>query len=274
METSHSEQRRKENECQILDRARALCPLFPTGNITFSERPDFRIETDTGSVGIEVTQLFRLRKEIEAYHRGIVSLAEKKFYELPGALPIFVNAAFLTDEQCKRENPQGWLRLIDRKTGPKKYKMADSLKDFVGRHVQEGRFGTFTDRETGGQPHADTLPTSFEVIHVNNAEIPAWCCGESANMLLDGMQLCGELSARITEKNEKLRDYRMNTVGMPIWLLIYNGLSLSESFWVPPSISDWTFASDFDKVLLFSEEKRRVFELGTYSSATALQTQT
>lgn len=264
MEISHKELRRKESESRILECARAICALFPTGEITFSERPDLRIEAETGPIGIEVTQLFRLPAREEAHHREISLSAEKKFYELPGVPPVFVNAAFLADEQCERENREGWLRLIDRKTGRKKDKMANSLMDFVNRHVQAGRLGTFADREIDGQFHDDTLPTGFEVIHVSTGQprVP-WRSGESANMSLDPGPLYTALCATIMKKNENLLDYRINAPGMPIWLLIYIGPSLSQSVWVPPSIGDWKFAYNFDRVLLFSAEKGRVYDIAS-----------
>ncbi|MGA2880957.1 MAG: hypothetical protein ABSG13_18560 [Bryobacteraceae bacterium] len=262
-----------------MERARTICPLFPAGEIVFSECPDFRVETDAGSIGIEVTQLFRLSMETTAHHREVVLLAEKKFYQLPAAQlpaaqPVFVNVGFLSDEQCERENRKGWDRLIGEKTGRKKHKLANSLTDFVDRHIQAGRFGTFADREMDGQLHTDTLPTGFEVIHVSTTQLQVpWRCGESANMSLDERQLYDDLHATITKKNEKLRNYRMNAVAIPIWLLIYSGPSLTESVWVPASIGDWSFASDFDRVLLLSIEKARIFEVATFRPATIPGTQ-
>jgi hypothetical protein len=264
MGTSLKEQTKKESERRILERARAICPFFPAGETKSSECPDFRIETDGGSVGIEVTRLFRLPMETQAFHREVVSVAQETFHELQEAQSVFVNVDFLSDEQCERENRKGWDRLVDKKTGSKKHKLASSLTDFVSGHVRAGTFGTFQDREMDGQFHADTLPTGFEVIHVSPTPIQTpWRCFESANMPLDEGQLYADLHSTIAKKTEKLRNYPMNAVAIPIWLLIYSGPSLTESVWVPPTISEWSFSSDFDKVLLLSIEKARVFEIAT-----------
>jgi hypothetical protein len=268
MEVLSKEQSKKLRERQILERARAIYPEFPPGLITPSECPDFCIEGDSGSIGIEITSLFRLPMNTPAHHKQVVSLAEGKFYESAMAPPVFVNIGFLSDEQCERENQKGWRWLIDKNSGSKKDKLANSLTDFVRRHAAAERFGTFSDREMDGQLHADTLPTGFEVIHVSASQVRApWQCGESANMSLDTSHLLVDLHGIITKKNEKLRNYRANAVGIPIWLLIYSGLSLCESVWVPPSIGVWRFPSDFDRVLLLSIERSRVFEIATFNPA-------
>jgi hypothetical protein len=275
MEDLSKEQKKKLGERQILERARAICPQFPTGPITPSECPDFLIEGDAGSIGIEVTQLFRLAMDTPAYHRKIVSLAESTFYESATAQPVFVNVLFLTDEQCERENRKGWCWLTDKKTGGKKEKLAASLADFVKRHAAAGRFGTFSDREMEGQLHADTLPTGFEVVHVSGGRPlrEPWHCGESANMSLDETALYSDLRETITKKNEKLRNYRTNLPSIPIWLLIYSGITVPESVWVPPTLREWRFASDFDKVLLLSVERWQIFEIATFNPAMVPGTQ-
>jgi hypothetical protein len=136
--TSYKEQKKKDSERRILEDARRKCSLFPDGEIISFERPDLRIKTDTGWLGIEVTQLFRLPMKVEASHREVCRLAERMYYASPDAFPVFVSVTFLDDEQCQRENPKGWIRLTDPKTGRKKGKIVSSLVEFVLHHVRTG----------------------------------------------------------------------------------------------------------------------------------------
>ena len=52
---------KKQMERWFLTAARELSSVFPGGDIAEGERPDFRIQTGQGTIGIEVTQLFRPR---------------------------------------------------------------------------------------------------------------------------------------------------------------------------------------------------------------------
>jgi hypothetical protein len=260
MATSSEEQ--KDSERRILEDARSKCSLFPDGEIIISERPDLLIKTETDWLGVEVTQLLRLPMQIEAFHQEVRVLAERMYHASADTLQIFVNVSFLDDERCQRENPKGWSRLIDRKTGRKKDKMARSLVEFVVRHVRRGDFGTFSQREMDGQVGGDTLPTGFEVIAIwTGGPFFSWRSGESATMQLDAQQVKRHICATINKKNDDLKNYRPEAGKMPVWLLLYSGPSVSQSLWVPPDIVEWKFSFDFDKVLLFSANDVKVFEI-------------
>ena len=66
----------------------------------------------------------------------------------------------------------------------------------------------------------------------------------------------------IGKKNALLPKYRAKCVDTPIWLLIYSGLSVAQGIPIPCSVSEWRFAFDFERVLLFSGMDNRVFEIG------------
>ena len=68
------------------------------------------------------------------------------------------------------------------------------------------------------------------------------------------------LTSVIAEKNARLPHYQ--AVVARVWLLIVVDLfPLSGSFSVPRTVETWKFSFDFEKVLLFSREDTRVFEL-------------
>ena len=256
---------KKNSERRILEAARAICPLFPSGEIELSERPDLLIRTDTGSLGIEITELLRpkvgksLRPvENEAFHRKVLRLAEKNYDSAPDAKPVWVGAAFLDEEQCSHENPEGWSRLNDQKTGNKAEKMSKALAEFVERRVLRGICPvTFSKREMPGESDDDVLPTGFEAIGISTFGLPLWTSCESAS-------LCplkpDQLDLAIQKKNKLLPQYRHSVPGTPIWLLISSRVARGVP--IHPSVTEWKFAFDFEKVFLFSEMDNQIFEIG------------
>jgi hypothetical protein len=113
-----------------------------------------------------------------------------------------------------------------------------------------------------GQIGGDTLPAGFDIIVVCTGEpIVPWRSDECATMSLDAQQVKRQLCAKIGKKNDDLNNYRPEVGEMPVWLLLYSGPSVSQSLWVPADIAEWKFSFDFDKVLLFSANDAKVFEI-------------
>jgi hypothetical protein len=256
---------KKEGERRVLEAARNVCCTFPAGEILLAEEPDLRINMGAEWLAVEVTELVRPSTENsfppvqdEAFHRKVVRLAEEKYYQRPNAEPVCVCVCFLDEKRCERENREGWNRLVDKRTGRKLDKMADSLVEFVNRRPVHGvGSATFKKREMPGQTDSDTLPTGFEIIGISLAPGP-WRSGESGTIPPLDRQ---ELVVAIANKNALLPGYRANIPGTPIWLLIYSGAAVSHGVPVPKSIRDWEYDFDFERVFFFSCMDNRVFEL-------------
>jgi hypothetical protein len=244
-------------EKQTLEAARRASSLFPHGEVELFDEPDLRINTGAGLLYVEHTELVRPAiengfrpVEAESFHRGVVRLAEK-FYRESGGRPVAVLALFLDDQRSKLENPDGWHRLTERKTGSKREKMARSLAEFVKERYVPGA-GTITFK------WRNELPTGFEVISISPPLHSSWQTSESGNIEpLDAEQL----AAIIREKNEILPKYRARGSNSPIWLLIASGPSVAKGVPIPKGIGEWKFAFDFDRVLLFSGMDNKVFEI-------------
>ena len=261
---SKSYDSQKECERRILEAARCVCRLIPPGDIELSKPgwPDLMIKASAGEVTVEVTELHRLEGENpfapvqeESFHQEVVRLAEEYRAGLD-AQTVSVVAFFLGDAECKRENPEGWRRLTDKKTGPKRDKMARSLAEFVKNHpVPMGGALVFEEREMVGQMGGDTLPAGFEVVSISSTP-DRWESAESATTpTLERDQL----AAVIGKKNELLPKYRAECRGTPIWLLIY--APVAQGIRMPRSIAEWRFAFDFERVLLYSGVEFQVFEI-------------
>jgi hypothetical protein len=82
----------KQLEKSFVESARQICSLFPPGELTECESPDFLLTTDSGVFGIEVTQLFQpkraakfARREVESFHQKVVLHADELYRQADGA---------------------------------------------------------------------------------------------------------------------------------------------------------------------------------------------
>lgn len=237
----------KQLEKSFVEAARQSCSLFPAGELTECERPDILLKTSSGVLGIEVTQLFQPkgdakfeRREVESFHQKVMLRAKELYRQADGAL---VDVRVYYTDYC------GGKRKVDA--------MACLLAQFVRAHYCVGQPPAHFRRR---DPDVE-IPGGFNSISIatpNPGATGTWWSGESGNtLLLDYEQL-----ASLVEKKNKLLPCYYAKAGR-VWLLIVVDLfPLSGSLSVPRDVETWKFSFDFEKVLLFSREDTRVFELG------------
>ncbi|GEM_PF-6926924 len=232
---------KKKVERHYLGKARNISSLIPKGKITESESPDFLIETDFGTIGVEVTQLFQPspvdgfpRRQVEAFQDEVVHDAGE-MYQQSGTRAVDVLVCFDKKKQldCRP--------------------MAKSLADFVTSRYGDG------EEDTENYFSPDVPPGFFgiRVARPLDGATNRWQAGHSGQTLrLERPFLADE----IERKNKLVSHYRKKA--SRVWLLLVVSLyPLSGSFSVPDKIKTWTFSFDFDKVLLLSEEDNKVFEV-------------
>jgi hypothetical protein len=235
---------KKAIERRALVAAGGANPLIPTGEIQDFEKPDFKIESVTGIVGVEVTELmpapttdlFSSPLAEKSFHEKLMRLAEQEYNRTPGAVPVGVGVFF-------------W------KTDTGKYdiqSMAQALADFVRSHRDRA-----TPVETFSR-HAG-LPEGFGVITISATRDRPWYGGESVSLTLE--QIRQQLAERIRAKNELVSAYRANLPNMPICLLIYSCMQVSRGVPMVHGMDEWTFPFDFDHVFFFSSLDSAVVEI-------------
>jgi hypothetical protein len=234
---------KKATELRCLEAARCAGAPIPNGEVELREEPDFALATETGIVGIEVTELlppvsgdaFSSPLAQKDFQDRVVDLAEREYNRTPGALPTKVLVYFW--------NPEG--KIYDKRA------MALSLVAFVKAHRDEAvPIKTFSWRPD--------LPEGFAVIQII-AESRPWTSGESIHMTVDGIYQ--QLAERIRAKNQRLPEYRANLPGSQIWLLIYSGVSVSRGVHMPHGIGDLRFPFGFDRVLFYSALSNKVEDI-------------
>src|ERR1039457_3651261 len=87
--------RNKHIETTYMEEARQASSIFPNGELVPHENPDFLLHTNSGSIGIEVTELCREEPRAEAGRlRKVPEKAHATYSGLANAEPVDVHVVF------------------------------------------------------------------------------------------------------------------------------------------------------------------------------------
>jgi len=232
MAATDAGRKKKMIERWFLEAARRASAVIPDGTIEDFEEPDFKIETATGPLGVEATELLRSGGgrsspvAEERSHQDVIRIAEELYYRTPRVTSVRVLVRFWNVEGASRG----------------KRDMAQALVEFVKSNSRRATpYATFSSR--------GNLPKGVDVIHIDTTG-EHWTSGESACMTAP--EIYEQLAFRISAKNKLLPRYRAKLPHSAIWLLVYSSVTLSRGVPIPHGMSKWTYPSDFEKVLFFS----------------------
>jgi hypothetical protein len=220
----------KEKEVRALEATRRLGNFIPSGVIVPYERPDLKIETEHGILGIEVTEaLLPLRDgllpvEKESFHREVIKLAEEIYYRSSGAKPVQVHVYWSVKSGGRNS----------------KLDMARKLAEFVEANCPLS-VAAFRRKR---------VPEGFGQIIISSWRPGPWTNGESYYLTVP--EIYKELASKIADKNKLLLGYRARMPGSAIWLLIHSGVEITRGLWAPNDIGEQKFTFDFEKVLFLS----------------------
>jgi hypothetical protein len=247
---SNRNEDKKRIEGRVLLAARNAGAPIPTGEIP-GEEPDFRFATETGALGIEVTELLRpassnggiVPAEEESFHNEIVQIAQQQYYATVGVSPARVVTYFANtrgQRQSKREMARRLVEFVKANLH-----RANPVVSFDGLAVPEG-FGAMSITSESGD----------------------WWGGECGGVTVSDIQ--EQLASRISSKNALLPTYRANLPnGAQVWLLLYSATTVSRSMPIPYGIAGWKFPFEFDKVFWFVSLENEVVEIQRAESANA-----
>lgn len=98
--------RKKEIEQRYIQEARRASSIFPKGELTAHEKPDFLLRTEAGAtIGIEVTELCREEhRALAGRLKKIPDKAKEEYSRLTNAQPVDVSIAFWREEKASVNN--------------------------------------------------------------------------------------------------------------------------------------------------------------------------
>ena len=202
--------------------------VLPAGTFEASERPDFVLPLNPRALGVEMTELCQANaRAAGARLRYVLPEAKKLYDKRPNAKPVFVNFALAPNLEV----------------GATVKKLSAGLANFVYEH--RTHYGNFSWDD-------ESLPDGFCHIAVFSPNADGkWFHSAGSRTELVGAEL---IQASITEKNERLEEYRRATPD--VWLLIINDLFLGagEVCVHLDKVARCTFEFGFDKVLLFERQ--------------------
>jgi hypothetical protein len=214
-----------------------------TLDVTAADKPDLRVLTAEGLIGIELSEVLPLPRNptfnssvAEATnHETSVRLAEQTYYKDKNATLVKVTT-FPWDVERTRN---------------RKREMGDELAKFVKAHCDEAAPVKLFNRLGG-------IPEGFGVVNIV-AGPGRWSAGQSGGVTFDGIYT--QLANRIASKDALLPTYRANLPNAPIWLLLYSCWGVERSVPMPSGIREWAYPFGFDRVFFHAASSECVEEI-------------
>jgi hypothetical protein len=234
-----------EVELKYLEMARAVSAVIPTGEAFKGEKPDVRIQTPSGPLGVEITRLHhppqpgevRTPMAKRALRHRIVEYA-KLIYEAKGGPPVTVDVFF-----SEVNPPEPWKEA------------SECLAQLVRERAPE------VTTSGNAYPFGVRSPNHFR--HINICVALPGCSEWQEFIENDPPQILRyeTVDGVVATKTKKLLEYK--TMALGTWLLmVVDPFPRAAYICVPENVSSWSFTSNFGKILLFSREHNRVFEVG------------
>ncbi len=224
-------------------------PDFPQGQITLDvECPDFLVQSATGIVGIEHTEVYHEpRKDggslqaTETYVHQIL-LRAKEIHRDQGGRPALVWL-----------NLTSGARLNKAKVGP----LATDLANIVQTKMPPNQESTKIRQTWNDKSHLPPEFSSVTIFRYDSLQDPVW------GPIMAGWMpdiTSGIIQERIGCKNSKILKYRERCD--EVWLLIVvYGYLPSTLFDVSGKALEHTYQSSFDRIYLFDFQKRNAIRL-------------
>jgi hypothetical protein len=242
---------KKEKEKILLQNFRDCCPECPSGEPYATESPDFLIPAGTGKLGIELTLLYRnktrnggLLQEQESLRRQIADKA-RQICESQGCPHIHVNVHF-NDQHVLCKGCKGNIESSAKE-------LASLILDNMPEH---GKPVGLQETEDNWEQWPATL--SRVSIERSDGLTKTTCCPADAGFVPKLEP--GLVQSVIDKKDLRCSDYRRRCE--ELWLLVVaGGFACSSWFTVDPDIITHAFVASFDRVFLFQNCEKKVFEL-------------
>ena len=244
---------KKIGEAYMLSAARRAGMPISVGEIA-SESPNFRFETDSGPLGIEMCEVLRpassnngiVPVHQEAIHEEIMEAAQLAYYKNAQARPVKVRVYF-ADARGKKQDREA---------------MARALANFVAKNAHRANPFVYLKSEWDElRLERFELPDGFSSVPIDSSLVGDWWSGEVGgnNVLTDTHS---QLTEQIRSKDRLVPTYRANLgENARVWLLLYSGVTVARSMTIPACAQGWKFPFSFDRVFWFASLENRFVEI-------------
>jgi hypothetical protein len=226
---------KKRFERCLVEQARRRTTLFPAGELSESESPDWLI--GDASLGIEVSDVLPPKgnnqfsgAQLSSFQRDVVEIARRQY-----CTKCHVDADVLVyfhNERNRKRDPEA---------------IAKALAEFVHRNLPLD-----SDCVTLQEHKVEQWVDGLSLIRISRTG-GRWQAG-GATQIAVLRQV--DLASRIAAKDRLLQQYRARLPGWKIWLLLTTEIRVLRSVAIPHDISEWRFPFNFDRVLLMPWEGR------------------
>ena len=239
---------KKEKETIYLNRFRESFLEFPSGEIEACENPDFLIHAETGRIGIEVTRLYRRTpanksplQEQEGLRRLILDRA-RQLYESQARPHIQVTVHFNTQYRLRKRDVES---------------TAKDVVSLVLEYIPEqNSFISLEENENNMERWPETL-ARVSIRRSSDFTKTTFSSPDAGFVPKLDPEL---IQSAINQKNCRCPVYRKHCSKVCL-LIVVDGLAISSAFTIESEITKHAFVASFDRVFLFENCEKNVFEL-------------
>lgn len=244
---------KKERERMFLEQVKQIDPKFPSGPIIDSESPDFIVNQDSKSLGIEIVEYFRgqnsgesalRRKEIVG--QRIIDKAKVEFYK-SNDISLWVIFSWY----------------------PRRYPRQSEIAELanvavwaIRNNIPQDLFKSIViPNEFFEDTSLEKFVRSIRVTRVRNEKQALWSSIESGFI----GTVASEIQEIISSKNAKANQYK--TKCDLCWLIIAaDGRHISSTASLEEDVLNYEYQSEFDRVIFYDHQEHKIKDLATRSN--------
>ncbi len=250
----------REQEILHLSRFANIFSEFPKGALDFGDKPDLIVHTDTGDLGIEHTQLFRvesspgivLPQAQERLQERVVARARHLFEERGGGM-LWLYVQFSGDDNNALNK-----HIVDEIA----LRLADVMVHAVQLPGYKPKDGHWQDLERWDYDlrFPNLFPAQVDQVSFQIVDRPGFVLWGVPRGCFVPEITAHYIQKKIHGKEQKRESYL--TRCSEVWLLMVaeNGVP-SSYFNISPDVAEFTFQSNFDRVFYFENFDSKIIEL-------------
>jgi hypothetical protein len=241
---------KKQLERSYLDKLQVALTDFPAGEIRPSEAPDFIIDANDGTLGIEVTGIYHTQtpgqqplQAIERLREYVVTRAQA-IHESRGGPPLYVNAYFSPNARFSKGGVEACAQQLA------------ALVESIDIRANAYEF----DGHRSSRRRSLALPPELSDIRIYQipGQVERFWSAPGGGFVPECAP--NDLQTVLDTKEQLFDTYRSKCER--VWLLVViNGFALSASLELPEHTLAAQYPSRFDRVFILENHRNRVWEL-------------